>query len=377
MSALLTLVALFGVTIAWLLLPLLPALLELLRPTDDAPLTMVGQDAGDITFFAEGFRAYLDRNLPPDAPPAGTEHTGTLVDGTAFAQLDGRPEMVGALADPDRVVRRVVLTGSPLQLPGGEVFAMELLARQRFEGGPNAAYRALLAEGAARLGERSSVQRWLHARGALEVGDDSTLNGRASSDEELRLGLGVRFGRLGAPRIVVGATEPEPAAEPATPRTSMTLPGDAVRTRDHARIPRDFVLPAHAVLIGSLVVEGDCRIGRGARLAGSVKAHGRLVVGDGAVVDGTLVSRESIVLGRGCRVTGPVIAEDEAVIGPMSMVGRERLPTTVAGRRVRLGDGCQVFGAVSPREGGETFRGPEADERLSARTPAEGTAVRR
>lgn len=62
---------LLAATAAWVLLPLIPALRELLRPTDAEPLNAVGHDAGDLTVFADGFRDYLARQLPADAIAAG------------------------------------------------------------------------------------------------------------------------------------------------------------------------------------------------------------------------------------------------------------------------------------------------------------------
>ena len=49
--------ALLGVTLAWLLLPMLPALRELMRPTDTAPLQVVDRSAGYVAYFARNFRS--------------------------------------------------------------------------------------------------------------------------------------------------------------------------------------------------------------------------------------------------------------------------------------------------------------------------------
>lgn len=57
MMSLLGALGLLLVTLAWAALPLLPAIRELLRPTDVEPLTMVGRDNADIGRFARHFRS--------------------------------------------------------------------------------------------------------------------------------------------------------------------------------------------------------------------------------------------------------------------------------------------------------------------------------
>jgi len=49
---------LLAATAGWILLPLLPAIRELVAPTDAEPLNAVGHDAGDLTVFADAWRLW-------------------------------------------------------------------------------------------------------------------------------------------------------------------------------------------------------------------------------------------------------------------------------------------------------------------------------
>jgi predicted acyltransferase (DUF342 family) len=361
----------------WLLLPLIPALRELARPTDDEPLTMVGQDAGDLTVFADGFRAYLARELPASlaVPRPHVESVDAMRDGTPLVQLNGRPELIDELADPERTVRHLVLTSGPLRLAGEETFMLEVYARDRFVGGPDAAYRALLAEQDAVLGDRSSVMRWIHAERNLTVGSGSRLAGRASAGETLRLRVGVSFGRVRAARIVVGDGEPAlPLAREPLTTTTLTLPRSARRNRAHVRIEGDFAIPSGAEIVGTLVVTADLRVGAGARVGGSIKAHGSVLLEDAVVIDGSVVARGQVRVGRHCLVDGPIIAEHEVMIRTDTSVGRPGLPSTISARRISMERGAQLFGALAPRAGGQTIdrteRGERAADASEAATPA-------
>lgn len=380
---------LLAATAGWILLPLLPAIRELVAPTDAEPLNAVGHDAGDLTVFADGFRDYLLRQLPPSALqspsallaapaaesgaagvtagggeeaglPTATPHAliGTLGDGTPFVQLADDATALREVEHTDGTIPRVVIAARALALPGGETFLLELLAREAFQGGAGAVYRAVLGEHDVSLGERSEVLRWAHAAGDLRVGRGSMLHGRASAVGRLLLGPGVTFRRVRATRVVagdVGENDAPPLHDPPTlpPVISGTvkLPAGAKRERGYTRIAGDFTVPPGGVLVGSLVVMGRLTVGDGARIGGSVKTHADCVLGADVVVDGTIVSRGLVSTGAHCHVRGSVVAERDASIGAGSWVGEAKHPASVSAESVVLAAGAQVFGAVSARKG--------------------------
>ena len=342
--------------VLWMLLPLVPALRELMRPTDAGALTHVGHDSGDLSVFAEGFRRYVTQQLPaPGEESTGESGAGVLRDGTLFVRLDGVPQKLRELADARGAVRHVVVAEQATTLPGGETFLNELHAHKPFSGGPDAVYRAVLAEQDAELGAGSRVLRWAHAEGDLTVGDAATLEGRASAAGEIRLGRGVSFARLRATRIVVGdAPVAGPAAPPPVFKSTVKLTRDAQRYRGFVRVSGDLSIPDDGVLLGSLVITGTLRLGARPRISGRVEVHGDFFVGGGSGIDGALVARGRIVLGAAARANGPVIAEGALEMGENSTVGRADLPGSIVGATVLLRHGAQVFGAVSAREGGTT-----------------------
>ena len=344
-------------TIAWVSLPLLPALRELLQPTDVEPLTMVGRDNADISRFARHFREYAEANLRrlPSETGAG-DYFGKLPDGTHFVRVAHLAQVLEQGALPDGSHDRLVVLDQPVTLRGSERFRLELWARGALHGGPRAVYRAVLGEDDIRIGDGSTVLRWIHARGRLEVGDGGTLFGRASSEQEIRLGRDVAFERVGAPAVAAG--------EPVVLDLPPPDPGDLVRVKgpdnirqlgDQHRVDGDFWVPPHGLFVGNLVVSGDLRVSPGARLRGNVKAHGAIQVESGAVIEGSLVGRKTIRLEGDSWVRGPVISEDDLSLAPGAKVGLRAVPTTVSGRTVSLGSGATVCGHIVTQEGGLTL----------------------
>ncbi|HSB53410.1 MAG TPA: polymer-forming cytoskeletal protein, partial [Gemmatimonadales bacterium] len=221
-------------------------------------------------------------------------------------------------------------------------------------GGPAASYRAILGERSVSLAEGSVVLRWLHSVGAVTVDDQSHLYGRCSSETQVRLGRLVGFDRISAPAITTPGATPRPRPPVNADLLRFERPERAREMGDALRVEQDWTIPPGVLVDTNLVVAGELRIGKGARIRGNVKAHGEVQVGMGAVVEGSLVSRKAIAIGEECWIDGPVLSEEHLRIAAGTNVGSPDAPTTVAGRTVSLGLGVMVSGQIVTEEGGQT-----------------------
>lgn len=331
--------------LVWMAIPLLPAVFELVRPRDAAPLNAVGNDAGRLTFFAESFtqRATREGLLGTMVPPR-------LSDGTSI-----RTHSVGAPLPAQRTpITEVVVLMDSEPLPDGCELATECLARLTMRGGRRGTYRAVLGQRDILLGEESSVLRWIHARGRLEVGNGSRLLGRATAERTIVLGTGVTFDRLES--AVVRVTDLETLEAPLLPTGAyerFVPPYGKQVGPSYWRIDGGLPIPAGSALIGSVVATGAIVINDGARVTGSLKAHDEIIVRSGAVVVGSLAARKRITIERGARVSGPVISESAIVI-EAAVVGGSNKPTTVTAPVIRLKPGATIYGAVMASESGLT-----------------------
>ncbi|HLB55108.1 MAG TPA: polymer-forming cytoskeletal protein [Gemmatimonadales bacterium] len=340
--------ALVGVTLVWFLLPLLPALRELVRPTDIAPLKVVDRSAGLIVYFARNFRRYLDRVLPAEA--GAGDYAAKLLDGTEFVRVNRRMEQ---LATDGKVEKRLVVLDAPLSLPGDQTFLMEVYARAPLVSGPETNYRAIYAERDLTLGENNRVFRWTHAGGPLTVGAHSILRGRVSSDTRVSFGADVVFERAGAPVIAHGEAR-EPPIRPDNGLTSWA-PEGVRKIGDHLRIEGDLDIPKGSRVTGNLVVAGRLRIGAGALVEGSIKAHRDIELAEGAQVSGAAVSRARLSVGPGGWIGGPAIAERGLRLSQNAVVGGPSLPATVSATEVELAPGATVYGQISAMRGARTL----------------------
>lgn len=346
--------ALLGVTLAWFLVPMLPALWELMRPTDTAPLQVVDRSSGYVAYFARNFRSYLEKQMAalPAEAQAG-DYLGKLPDGTQFIRVHKSAEGLAHEADAGTQNHLVVLD-TPLTLPGNEMFLMEVYARATLIGGPNAVYRAIYAERDLGLGESSKVLRWAHAGGTLGVSGHSVLRGRVTSDKRVVLGHNVVFERIGAPVISVVEENEPPPPPPSSPK-EFRLPEGSRRVGDHMRVTGDLDIPEGVRFMSSLVVSGTLRIGVGTIIEGSVKAHRDVELADEAQVRGAVVARRRVMVGAAAWIGGPVIAEERIRLGRGVVVGRPDMLATVSAPEVELANGATVYGQITAPMGGRTF----------------------
>jgi predicted acyltransferase (DUF342 family) len=353
MTLALPFLGLLAVSLAWSLLPLLPGLREVLRPTDIAPLKVVDRASGQVAHFARNFRRYLEQQvagLPAEAQ-AG-DFFGRLPDGTAFLRVH---KQSGAIEREARhgLQSQLVVIDTQATLAGNETFLMELYARAPLTGGPNAVYRAVYAEHTLTLGDDSAVLRWAHAGGRLTVGDRCTVRGRLSSDDSVRLGGSVVVEQVGAPVISVG----EPADLPPDLPSALPLcplPPGARAVGNFTRVEGDFTVAEGTRIAGHLVVAGRTRIGMGAIVEGSVKSHGHLVLAAEARIRGAAVTRATMTIGAAAWIEGPAIAEERLDIGRGAVIGSPEAPATASAPVIELAQGATVYGQISAMGGART-----------------------
>lgn len=335
-----------------LMLPLVPALVELRGKSDALPLSVVQENAGEIRHFANSFRTYI-KGLEPimqRCVESGTTDTGTLFDGEEYVVL-GRPDevLMRALEEQDAVRPVLIMAGVDLVAPPEATFSKDIYAGGQFEGGEKSNYRAILGEGDVHLREASRVLRWVHAVGEFTADVGCGLYGRISSDLLVRLHADCSFTRMNAPRIEIGCAASHAKAGP----VGASIPPN-MGSRSSPRLLHDGDFEVHPgeVIKGNLVIRGKLHIHSGARVCGSVKSVKDMVIEDGVSVEGSLISARKMSLGPHCAIHGPVIAERELAIAVGTRCGTLEYPTTVSAPQIEVEEGVVVFGTLWARDRG-------------------------
>ena len=321
--------ALFLATGGIFLLPLLPALVELKRRQDIAPLKIEQGHEGNARYFAESFRGFILKAISHEA-----SRKELLILDT------GNSEILNTRAASGNSMQCVVVSAADLRVPDGLAFEQEMYGQSDIAGGHGNRYRAVLAEGDFSLGENSVVLRWAHAR-RMTVGAGATLFGRTTATESIEVHAPASFMRMNAPVITFG--EPCGSSKP-------WVPDQATFSR-HV-IHGDYRTQDGECVSGSIVANGFAVITQGALISGSIKGGTGVRVEPGAAVNGSLISGSRAEILGPCHIVGPVIAEGEVLIGRDAVIGSPDMPTTITAAVIRIQPGACVHGSIWAKERG-------------------------
>lgn len=331
-----------------LMLPVIPAMLELHRKTDAQPLSVIQQHAGEIRHFADGFRSYI-KTLQPALNEAGSTRiaqTGSLPDATQYLVLGSGKEALNLpLQDKGEECPVLIAAGMDLSLPPDTTFSKDIYAQGRLIGATRNKYRAILGEKDVHLGAESKVTRWVHAVGEFIAGPQCELNGRISSDRHIELHRDCTFQRLNAPCIEFKGLVSEPKRfDQGVNLNSSTSPLRLL-------VDSDFEIPGE-IFQANLVVRGTLRIRKGAQVSGNVKGGQGVFVEEGARLQGSLISGGTMKIGASCTVHGPVIAERSLSLERGTVFGTADAPTTVSAPSIEVEEGVVVYGTLWARDKG-------------------------
>lgn len=363
MTALLWAGLLGAATLALLLLPLLPALLELVQKKDAAPLRVVRAQDTNVRHFALSFRnsvnAFLTRHDIDRRRPRLASFTASYPGAETCTVLGTltEPELTPTEAR-ERVVRRLLLACGDLRLAGELVYEQEVFAGASLWAGARATLRAAYAEDTLTLAAGGAVARWAHAGTALYASTGVRLYGRVSCNGRMHLAQGAQFERVHAPMICFGSGRPGAPLRPGAAPEWTPPPGAHWLCPSTCLIEGDFVTQTALTIPCDLIVRGRLQLAPGTRVEGRLKAHSRLQLGTGSTVLGAIVARRLLRLDPSCLVRGPVISEETITIGTGTIIGTPRQPTTVTAARLRIADAVQVSGTVWARESGRVDAAP-------------------
>lgn len=335
---------LLGAFVAMCVLPLVPGLLEVLRPRDRYPLPVDLNYSKDPHYFGRSLRRLLRQALP----------AATVWPGSHAAKLS-RPEQVRvthahAVAAAERV-DEVLLVRGDLTVGADASLQREVCVEGRASLGPGSQLRAIACDGDLDLVERVQVLRWLDAEGDLRAGPDCRLGQHCSARGRLEIADGCRFARLFGAPIATEGGQARPAPVSLRPRIAPVGPDEdgARRTIDQVlRHERgDVRIDPGETVDSDLVATGNLAIGAGAVVRGSVHAVGGVDLAAGATVLGSVFADGPITVGEEATIAGHVFGQDTVTVARGVQIGRPGAVKSLIGNRgVALGGEVVVHGYV-------------------------------
>ena len=357
MSELFAPILLFGIAILWFSLPLVPTIVEVRKRSGARPLVVDRANEGEIRHFANAFKALLESNFQQPTLRQCIDQRidlqGKFSDGTPYRVIGPSADSFLTATRSSRSIPELLVFSGAMVIPAGLQFVYGIYAAEDIDCGNETLIRSLHGARNVRLGARTVVLRWIHVDNELVAEAGCVLYGRVSAEQSMRIGAGVEFERLHAPRIVFGKAE---IAAPVTVAANTPLrlaQLNATRMAGNCyAIEADLDVPPDTLIRGDFVVRGVVRVGRGSRVEGSIKSNRDMWIEDGAVIEGSVISGKDLDMGSACRIRGPAVATGEMRIHTGCQIGGETYPTTATAPHILVDPGVLVFGTVWARENG-------------------------
>jgi len=345
-------VALLLLYCCMLMVPFVPAAMELFNPKDDEHLHINMNYTKDPRYFGRSFRKILNNAL-------GTEE---LAGGTKQVKLS-KDEVV-EIAESKSIssgqsLDKVQYIIGDLSSDKGVEIKSDVYIKGKATIGADNSLRAMACDGDVSLGNGSQVVRWVDAEGSVVVGSGCKLGFSCSSGKVLKLDKGCKFKRLfGKPIVTYNHVEAKDGEEqPTSARTA--VPKEVETIEDVATLVKGDLKLSSSYYKGkrveNLIVKGDLTIDAGVVLGSSVSVYGKVVIGKGAKVLGDVFSEGAVDVKEGAAILGNVFSQRGVYLGKGARVGRKGGVKSVIGKsEVKLAEGVCIYGYVLTEGEGAT-----------------------
>jgi predicted acyltransferase (DUF342 family) len=343
------------VTLAIMFVPIIPALFEWLKPTDDKQLKIVQEFDSDTEHFAQGFADYIQKNFDGFIAEneKETNEDGVLKEGTGFTLLYSNEAQLSPRETKEKTLHRLLLAANDFELPSGISYHKEIYGKDSINSGENNNIRAVFAEKNLTIQKNTTIIRWAHAGDTLRTDGKCTLYGRVSAGNSIILSEHCSFERMRAPIIQFGEYSEKTAPKTPSPKLAInglraleSLPN--LKEQDGRRwlVSGNLEIAPNSLFNGDIIATGDVIIGAGSVINGSVKSNGTMWLKDFVQINGSAVSAEDLLIAEAVEITNPIIAEGKLTIGKNSIIGTSDQPTSVNAPIIHCYNGARIYGTI-------------------------------
>ena len=342
----------FCISALFLLVPLIPAIIEWRTKSDANPINIPATYYNDATYFAQGFRTFLTKNLPVfmRGEEQDEETINTRFENGTPVQIVGKPGIkLNDVEIGTRETSKVLVSTHPLVFADDMLFESEIYSQQEIITGRDNYFRAILAEGKISFGSGNKVLRWAHSERHVTAGERCEFFGRVTAAEEIYFSKHTKVQRVYAPVIYFGL-ETKSKVHPKTHAFSeFSKIEDYVKLIDisgQRYLCEEIILPQNFYFKGDMVSRGKIVIGEGSYVIGNLKSNQEMEIKDNTHIEGSVVSTNKITIGKNCTIKGPVISEEEIIVSGGTIIGSPKIPATLSAKRMEIALGVVVYGTI-------------------------------
>lgn len=305
-----------------ILLPFIPAFLELLKPKDASPLFINMDYSKDPRYFGRSFRGVLKKAITTDTDVGLREVKLSKNEMIEIAQSKN--------INKGEIYEHILYISGNLITEEKARFSKEIYVKGDATIGYENVLRAIACDGRLSISSGTTIIRWADAEGEVEIHDRCNLGINISSAHKLRIGKDCRFKRLYGIPIMTYSN-----------KGNVQAPSDDTHHNN-----KNFLIISPFTKIGrDIIVKKNLIIKKGCVFTGSIKTYGNLIFEGDTTVFGNIFSEADIEIGEGTTIAGDIFSQGIVTIRRGVRVGDAGKVKSVIGKKgIIIGQNVIIFG---------------------------------
>jgi predicted acyltransferase (DUF342 family) len=319
------------VSMAFILIPFLPGIIELFRPKDDRPLALNMNFSKDYKFFGKSFKKIIENGL-------GMEH---VLEPGEYTLVLSKPEKVRVVewekVSEKKTVDEILFVLVDFASGSDAQFKKEIYVKGACMIGDRNTLRALYCEGDLVIGERTSVVRWVDGDKDIDIKEGCQLGMSVACSRKLSVARNCSFSRMfGLPiatyRVKLPEIPPDIQVRDISDTTIMITKEETI-IPPHTSIPRDIVTRQRIVLKERTLAKAN------------IKSYRDIIIEKGSRVEGNLFSEKSVIIEAGCTILGNIFSQGRVKLGNAVQVGQEgQIKSVIAKKGIFIEGNVNIYG---------------------------------
>ena len=319
------------VSMAFILIPFLPGMIELFRPKDDKPLAVNINFSKDYKYFGKSFKKIIENSLGTEPSIKPGEYTLVL----------SKPERVRVVdwgkVNDKKTIDEILFVLTDFASGGYTQFKKEIYVKGTCTIGERNTLRALCCEGDLVIGEKTSVVRWVDGDKDIDIKEGCRLGMSVTSSKKLSVARDCSFSRMfGLPIATYEVKLPEIPPDIQVRNiadTMMMITKDEIIIPPQTSIPRDIVSRQRIVLKARSVAKAN------------IKSYRDIVIEKGSRVEGNLFSEKNVMIEAGCAILGNIFSQGRVELGNAVQVGQEgHIKSVIAKKGIFIEGNVSIYG---------------------------------
>lgn len=319
--------------IAFILIPFLPGIVELLRPKDEKAFALNMNFTKDYKYFGNSFHEILESGLRTHHVTEPGEYTLVLSKPEKVRVVES--EGVSDKKTIDEILYVLVdfASGSCAQ------FKKEIYVKGACAIGDRNTLRALYCEGDLVIGEGTTVVRWVDGNGDIEIKEHCRLGISVATHQRLAVARNCSFSRMFGLPIATYKTK-----LPAVP------PPNQVRNISNSTIvitKEEIVIPPLTQIERDIVTHHKIVLREKSFVKANIKSYRDIIIEKGSWIVGNLLSEGNVIIETGCTILGNVFSQGYVELGNAVQVGQEgKIKSIIAKKGVAVEGNVNIYGYI-------------------------------